>query len=98
MSPLILSFPVMYAVVGFCWPATISAKVSLEVVIVTSASPVALGDGQAAVAHVDEPLALAVDVEEIRVADTGQLVRIRARGQAVEELLGCHRWLLASRA
>ena len=38
MSPLIFSFPVMYAVVGFCSPATIWANTSDDVVIVASAS------------------------------------------------------------
>ena len=40
MSPLIFSLPVMYALVGFCSPATIFSNVSCEVLIVTSASPV----------------------------------------------------------
>src|SRR6187200_2629500 len=39
MSPLILSFPVMYAVVAFCSPLTIFWKFSSEVEIVQSASP-----------------------------------------------------------
>ena len=39
MSPLILSFPVMYAVVGFCSPATIFSKFSSLVENVQSASP-----------------------------------------------------------
>src|SRR5437867_4157593 len=39
MSPSILSLPVMYAVVGFCWPSAIARKVSSEARIVTSASP-----------------------------------------------------------
>ena len=40
MSPLIFSLPVMYAVVGFCSPATIFSKVSSLVWIVQSAAPV----------------------------------------------------------
>src|SRR4029077_18690184 len=39
MSPLIFSFPVMYALVGFTSPATIFSNVSCEVEITTSASP-----------------------------------------------------------
>src|SRR5665213_913363 len=39
MSPLIFSFPVMYALVGFTSPATIFSNVSWEVEITTSASP-----------------------------------------------------------
>src|SRR5713226_1396369 len=39
MSPLIFSFPVMYAVVGFCSPLTIFSKFSSDVEIVQSASP-----------------------------------------------------------
>src|SRR5436309_5688519 len=39
MSPLIFNLPVMYAVVGFCSPATIFSNVSAPVSIVASASP-----------------------------------------------------------
>jgi hypothetical protein len=39
MSPLILSFPVMYAVVAFCSPATIFSNVSSLDANVQSASP-----------------------------------------------------------
>ena len=38
MSPLIFSFPVMYAVVGFCSPVTIFSNVSSDAVMVVSTS------------------------------------------------------------
>src|SRR5262249_22126170 len=37
MSPLTLSFPVMYAVVGFCWPFASFSNVSADAEIVASA-------------------------------------------------------------
>src|SRR5439155_166697 len=39
MSPLILIFPAMYAVVAFCWPLTIRSKFSAELEMVTSPWP-----------------------------------------------------------
>src|SRR5581483_8107467 len=51
----------------------------------------ALAHVELSVRHGDEPLSLAVDVEEVRVVHAGELRLVRARLQAVEELLGCHR-------
>src|SRR3954447_15774895 len=47
-------------------------------------------DVDRAVTDVDVPLALAVDVEHVRVAHPGELGRVSTRLEAVEEVLGWH--------
>ena len=87
MSPLIFSFPVMYAVVGFCSPRTIAMKLSSVVVIVVSASPPPSRDADGSVLHRHEPLAGSFDVEQVRVVHPGGLLGVRLARQAIEELL-----------
>src|SRR3954464_11294730 len=93
MSPLIFSFPVMYAVVGFCSPATIFANVSLDVEMVASASPpppVTVTAPPPARApppagRAGEPGAAPRDGEEIGVAPAGDLRRLGPRLERLEE-------------
>ena len=87
MSPLIFSFPVMYAVVGFCSPATIFSKFSSLVEKVRVGVAGALGDGDGAVRDRHRPHAGALDVEDVGVVHPLDAVGADPGRKPLEELL-----------
>ena len=97
MSPLIFSLPVMYAVVGFCSPATIFSNVSPVRADRRVGVAGAFGHGDLAVGDVDEPLALALDVEEVRVRHPGELRRVGPRSRLSKNSLAATGMLLDRR-